>query len=461
MNLKREELKGKKVLVFGSGISGVGAVKLLASVGAQVILYDGNENLKEEEIRRKLPEDGSCQILLGELPDDIIESLDLAVMSPGVPQDIPPVERLKGKGVRIWGEVELAYQMGKGKVLAVTGTNGKTTTTALLGEIMKAYGDSVFVVGNIGNAYTAAALDTKEESFVVAEISSFQLETIEKFAPKVSAILNITEDHLNRHHTMEEYIRVKELITANQTKEDFCILNYEDPILREFADKCPATVVFFSSERRLSQGIFLEGDRILMRMGEQETEIVKTGELYLLGKHNYENVMAAAAMAWCIGVPAETIRKTAMKFKAVPHRIEFVEEIDGVAYYNDSKGTNPDAAIKGIQAMERPTLLIGGGYDKESSYEEWIRSFDGKVRFLVLIGQTREKIEKAAHECGFYNTILAENLEEAVKICADKARKGDAVLLSPACASWGQFDNYEQRGDKFKEYVRSMKKGEN
>ena len=326
---------------------------------------------------------------------------------------------------------------------------------------MKAYSDSVFVVGNIGNAYTAAALDTKEDSYVVAEISSFQLETIETFAPEVSAILNITEDHLNRHHTMEEYIRVKELITANQTKEDFCILNYEDPVLRDFAEKCPAAVVFFSSERRLSQGIFLDGDRILLRQDGQETEIVKTGELYLLGRHNYENVMAAAAMAWCAGVPVEIIRKTAMEFRAVPHRIEFVEEINGVAYYNDSKGTNPDAAIKGIQAMERPTLLIGGGYDKESSYEEWIRSFDGKVKYLVLIGQTREKIEKAAHECGFYNTILAENLEEAVKICAEKAEKGDAVLLSPACASWGQFDNYEQRGDKFKEYVRNMKKGEN
>ena len=273
--------------------------------------------------------------------------------------------------------------------------------------------------------------------------------------------MNITEDHLNRHHTMEEYIRVKELITANQTKEDFCILNYEDPVLRDFAEKCPAAVVFFSSERRLSQGIFLDGDRILLRQDGQETEIVKTGELYLLGRHNYENVMAAAAMAWCAGVPVEIIRKTAMEFRAVPHRIEFVEEINGVAYYNDSKGTNPDAAIKGIQAMERPTLLIGGGYDKESSYEEWIRSFDGKVKYLVLIGQTREKIEKAAHECGFYNTILAENLEEAVKICAEKAEKGDAVLLSPACASWGQFDNYEQRGDKFKEYVRNMKKGEN
>ena len=461
MNLQRKDLKGKKVLVFGSGISGTGAVKLLAQVGAQIILYDGNENLKEEDIRKKLPEGCSCEILLGELPDEVIESLELAVMSPGVPQDIPPVERIRAKGITIWGEVELAYQMGKGRVMAITGTNGKTTTTALLGEIMKAYSDSVFVVGNIGNAYTAAALDTKEDSYVVAEISSFQLETIETFAPEVSAILNITEDHLNRHHTMEEYIRVKELITANQTKEDFCILNYEDPVLRDFAEKCPAAVVFFSSERRLSQGIFLDGDRILLRQDGQETEIVKTGELYLLGRHNYENVMAAAAMAWCAGVPVEIIRKTAMEFRAVPHRIEFVEEINGVAYYNDSKGTNPDAAIKGIQAMERPTLLIGGGYDKESSYEEWIRSFDGKVKYLVLIGQTREKIEKAAHECGFYNTILAENLEEAVKICAEKAEKGDAVLLSPACASWGQFDNYEQRGDKFKEYVRNMKKGEN
>lgn len=461
MKLQKENLKGKNVLVFGSGISGMGAVKLLAEVEAQILLYDGNEKLKEEEVRRKLPEGCDCQIILGELPDNVIESLELAVMSPGVPQDIPPVERIRAKGITIWGEVELAYQMGKGRVLAITGTNGKTTTTALLGEIMKAYSDSVFVVGNIGNAYTGAALSTKDDSYVVAEISSFQLETIESFAPEVSAILNITEDHLNRHHTMEEYIRVKELIAVNQTKENYCILNYEDKELREFAERCPATPVFFSSERRLPQGIFLEGDRIIMKTEDEETEIVKTGDLYLLGKHNYENVMAAAAMAWYAGVPVEIIRRTVMAFKAVPHRIEFVEEIDGVAYYNDSKGTNPDAAIKGIQAMERPTLLIGGGYDKESSYEEWINAFDGKVKYLVLIGQTREKIQKAAHECGFYNTILADDLEEAVKICAQKAQKGDAVLLSPACASWGQFDNYEQRGDKFKEYVRRMMKEEN
>lgn len=215
-------------------------------------------------------------------------------------------------------------------------------------------------------------------------------------------------------------------------------------------------VVFFSSERKLEKGVYLDGTRIVLKTDAEEVELVRTEELKLLGQHNYENVMAAAAMAYCAGVPKEVIRKAASAFRAVAHRIEFVEEIHGVAYYNDSKGTNPDAAIKGIQAMNRPTFLIGGGYDKESSYEEWIQAFEGKVKELVLIGQTREKIEKAAHACGFYHTILADSLEEAVKICAEKAQKGDAVLLSPACASWGQFDNYEQRGDKFKEYVRSM-----
>ena len=456
MSLHKMELQGKKVLVFGSGISGIGAAKLLEAVGARVVLYDGNEKLKKEELQKKLPKGSACEIVLGELSGEVISTLDLAVMSPGVPLDIAPVERMQAAGVPEWGEVELAYRTGEGTVLAITGTNGKTTTTALLGEIMKAYANSVFVVGNIGNPYTEAALSMNADSYTVAEISSFQLEPTHTFAPNVSAILNITEDHLNRHHTMKEYIRVKELIAANQTKDDFCILNYEDEELRRFAEHCPATVVFFSSERKLEKGVYLDGTRIVLKTDAEEVELVRTEELKLLGQHNYENVMAAAAMAYCAGVPKEVIRKAASAFRAVAHRIEFVEEIHGVAYYNDSKGTNPDAAIKGIQAMNRPTFLIGGGYDKESSYEEWIQAFEGKVKELVLIGQTREKIEKAAHACGFYHTILADSLEEAVKICAEKAQKGDAVLLSPACASWGQFDNYEQRGDKFKEYVRSM-----
>lgn len=456
--MQKKDLTGKRVLVFGTGISGIGAAKLLENVQAEVILYDGNEKLSKEEIRNKLPKDSKCKIVLGELSKELLDDLDLAVMSPGVPLDIPAVEQIKAAGIPIWGEIELAYQMSKGTVLAITGTNGKTTTTALLGEIMKAYADSVFVVGNIGNPYTDAALSITEDSYTVAEISSFQLETIDTFAPKVSAILNITEDHLNRHHTMEEYIRVKELITKNQTKNEYCILNYEDEVLREFGEKSPAKVVFFSSERKLEKGAFLDGDAIYLKTETETLEIVKTGELKILGKHNYENVMAASAMAYYAGVPVEIIHKAVMQFRAVAHRIEFVDEIDGIAYYNDSKGTNPDAAIKGIQAMNRPTLLIGGGYDKESSYEEWIQSFDGKVKYLVLIGQTREKIQEAAHKCGFMNTILAEDLEEAVSICTQKAEKGDAVLLSPACASWGQFDNYEQRGDKFKEYVYALKK---
>ncbi len=255
---------------------------------------------------------------------------------------------------------------------------------------------------------------------------------------------------------MEEYIRVKELIVKNQKPEDVCVLNYEDPVLREFGKNIVPKTVYFSSEQDLDQGIFLDGGKIILRTEQEEILLVKTGDLKLLGRHNYENVMAASAMAYYAGVPVDSIRKSICEFTAVEHRIEYVTEKNGVAYYNDSKGTNPDAAIKGIQAMNRPTWLIGGGYDKGSSYDEWLNSFDGKVRSLVLIGQTKETIRDAAERLEVCPCILCEDLEEAVKVCAENASPGEAVLLSPACASWGQFDNYEQRGDKFKEYVRNL-----
>ena len=450
------ELQGKKVLVFGSGKSGIGASDLLAKVGAFPVIYDGNAEIDKDAVVHKTDGAYPVTVYAGELPKEVQDSLDLVVLSPGVPTDLPLVKSFYEQGLPVWGEVELAYRVGDGEVLAITGTNGKTTTTALLGKIMQDARESVFVVGNIGTPYTSKALEMKPNSVTVAEISSFQLETIDEFAPKVSAILNVTEDHLNRHHTMEEYIRVKELITENQGTEDVCVLNYEDEVLREFGKHLTPRVVYFSSGRKLDEGIYLDGNKIILKDGEKEIEVVKTEDLKLLGKHNFENVMAAVAMAYYDGVSLDSIRKSICEFTAVAHRIEYVTEKKGVVYYNDSKGTNPDAAIKGIQAMNRPTLLIGGGYDKQSGYDEWIEAFDGKVRYLVLIGQTKEKIKEAAEKHGFHDIILCEDLKEAVKVCEEKAQPGDAVLLSPACASWGQFDNYEQRGDMFKEYVRNL-----
>ena len=426
------ELQGKKVLVFGSGKSGIGASDLLAKVGASPIIYDGNADIDKEAVVHKTDGTYPVTVYAGELPGEVQDSLDLVVLSPGVPTDIPIVKSFYDQGLPVWGEVELAYRVGDGEVLAITGTNGKTTTTALLGKIMQDARESVFVVGNIGTPYTSKALEMKPNSVTVAEISSFQLETIDEFAPKVSAILNITEDHLNRHHTMEEYIRVKELITKNQGTEDVCVLNYEDEVLRKFGEHLIPRVVYFSSERKLDEGIYLDGDMIILKEGAKEIEVVNTADLKLLGKHNFENVMAAVAMAYYDGVAMDSIRKSICEFTAVAHRIEYVT------------------------AMNRPTLLIGGGYDKQSSYDEWIDAFDGKVRYLVLIGQTKEKIRETAEKHGFHDIILCEDLKEAVKVCAEKAQPGDAVLLSPACASWGQFDNYEQRGDMFKEYVRNL-----
>ena len=414
---------GKKVLVFGTGKSGIAAEELLHKKGASVVFYDGNDKLEKEEILKKLESRDSVEVVLGELPEEMLDSLDLVVLSPGVPTDLPVVLKMKEKEIPVIGEVELAYQVSRGKVLAITGTNGKTTTTSLLGEIMKAYQPEVKVVGNIGTPYTSAALDTTDDTVTVAEISSFQLETIKEFHPAASAITNITEDHLNRHHTMEEYIRVKECITENQTMDDLCVLNYEDEILRPFGEKLMAEkkvqVMYFSSLRALKDGIYYQDGEIRIAKNGETELLTRTDDLKLLGLHNFENVMVASAMALHAGVPMETVRK-------------------------------------GIQAMNRPTLLIGGGYDKQSTYEEWIQAFDGKVRFLVLIGDTKEKIAKAARSVGFNDIIMADNLKEAVQICHDKANAGDAVLLSPACASWDQFKSYEQRGELFKEYVRAL-----
>lgn len=449
----------KNYLVIGSGISGIGSVKLLEHMGENVTLYDSSETLTAEEIRAKLPADSRAVCIAGELPAEVLEATDAVVLSPGVPTDIPLVKKLREMGARIMGEIELGYQEEKGRVIAVTGTNGKTTTTTLVGEIMKAWlgEEKVFVVGNIGNAYTSECLKTGKETVTVGEISSFQLETVCDFHPAVSAILNITPDHLNRHHTMEAYVAAKENITLNQTKEDVCVLNFENEYTRAFGERCPARVVWFSSARELPEGYWLNGDKIMKSSGDSRREILDIHrDMNLVGICNVENVMAALGIADGMGVPENVVLDVIRSFHAVEHRIEFVATKQGVDYYNDSKGTNPDAAIQGIRAMNKPTILIGGGYDKQSEYDEWIESFEGKVKWLVLIGQTREKIAECARRHGFDRIRFADSFEECLKLCTQLAGEGDAVLLSPACASWGMFPNYEVRGDLFKEYVRGL-----
>lgn len=450
--------QSQKVLVAGTGISGISAAKLLLDMGGEVVLYDSNPDLDPEELKGRFEESSGISIVLGELKRTDLLGVEMCVISPGISLESPFVAILDEAKIPIWSEIQLAYQCSKGKLAAITGTNGKTTTTALTGEIMKAHYESVFVVGNIGIPYTQVALETEDDSVTVAEVSSFQLETIMDFRPDVSAILNITPDHLNRHHTMECYIDIKEGIAANQREEDVCVLNYDDKVLREFgqSEDLKPRVVFFSSREKLDEGYYLDGDKIMYRHEKKETEVVDVKELQLIGRHNHENVMAAIAISRAMGVPMDTIRRVVKEFKAVEHRIEFVLERAGVKYYNDSKGTNPDAAIQAIRAMPGPTLLIAGGYDKGSEYDEWIEAFEGKVKHLVLIGQTRDKIAECAKAHGFHEIMYAEDMSEAVRVCASYANMGDYVLLSPACASWGMFRNYEERGEVFKECVRSL-----
>ena len=450
-------LKGKKILIAGAGISGVGAARLLGEAGFDAAIYDGNEQLDTAAIKAQMPEGMNLCFELGDFQERIADQYDMLILSPGISIHKPVAETFYKQGKPVWGEIELAYYFSKGKIAAITGTNGKTTTTALTGSILKAYYDSVFVVGNIGIPFTSVALETKEESVIAAEISSFQLETTVDFKPEVSAVLNLTPDHLDRHGTMEVYGDTKLSISKKQTKDDVILLNYDDPLTREMADRTTATPVMFSRKTMLEQGVILKDHTFIIRDGEKEIPVCTTEETKLLGGHNHENILAAIGITYYMGVPVEYIRKAVMEFEAVEHRIEYVDTIDGVEYYNDSKGTNPDAAIKGIQAMVKPTILLGGGYDKKASYDEWIDSFDGKVKYLILMGATAKAIGETAIHHGFENIIYVDTFEEAMETAREKAVPGDAVLLSPACASWGMFQNYEVRGKVFKEIVRSFK----
>ncbi len=451
------DLAGKSIIIAGAGKSGIAAAGLLNNETDRLVIYDGNESLDIGEVRRQLPENFHGEIITGELPEKYIKDADILIISPGVPTDLEFIQKLRNEGVKIWGEAELGFRFSKGCLAAITGTNGKTTTTSLLGEIASTECESVFVVGNIGIPYTSMAEKTEDGSITVAEMSSFQLESVEEFHPQVSIILNITPDHLNRHHTMENYTMAKANIMLNQTENETCVLNYEDKRLRELASKSKAGVVFFSSVRELKSGCFLRDEHIIYKeKNGNETDVCSVYDMNIIGRHNYENAMAAVAAAKSLGISWDGIRKGLKNFVAVEHRIEYTVTVNGVKYYNDSKGTNPDASIQAVRAMTAPTILIGGGYDKGSEYDEWIDSFDGKIRYLLLMGQTAKKIAETCEKKGFKNYLFVKDMEEAVDFAYKNAEPGDAVLLSPCCASWGMFRNYEERGKIFKELASAL-----
>jgi len=445
----------KKVLVCGIARSGVASALLLKRLGAAVTAQDLKERGKLEPFAAEL-ESQSITLLTGTNPDAVVQDFDMLVISPGIPYDLPFLEKARGLGIPVWGEIELAYSVCAAPVIAITGTNGKTTTTSLTGEIMAAVRPGSVTVGNIGTAFTEKAMDVPADAVAVAEISSFQMETAHNFRPRVACVLNITPDHLNRHKTLECYVEMKERVFRNQCEEDFLVLNYDDERCRGMAARARSRIVYFSSKTEPSEGVFLRGENIWVRMLTYDEKLLSIRELRTPFAHIIEDMMAAAAMAICAGAGLEAIREVLRRFTGVEHRVEYVATVDGVDYYNDSKATNVDAAVKALEAIDRPVVLIGGGLDKACSFGDWIQLFPGKVKFLAVLGETAAQIMDECEAHGFHAYEKVNGLQDAVALCRAKAAPGDCVLLSPACASWDMFESYEQRGELFKDYVRNM-----
>ncbi len=450
------DFKDKVVLVVGLARSGLSAAKVLTGLGAKVIANDIKDKDQLGEVYQELDSIG-VEWALGIRPCLLYTSPSPRVISPAIAIDSPFVQKAISMGIEVISEVELAYRLCKAPIVAITGTNGKTTTTALVGEIFKAVPKQTYVVGNIGIPFVGIANQTQKSHIVVVEISSFQLEAMPTFHPRVAAVLNVTEDHLNRHKTMENYINLKASIFKNSTQSDWAILNADDPISVSIAQKTKAQVLLFSRTKKLSKGAWVEEDWLVLDVGQGKERVCKTQDIFIPGPHNLENALAASLITRVMGVSARTIADVLKVFRGVEHRIELVETIDGITFYNDSKGTNIDATIKAIDSMTAPTVLIAGGYDKGSSFEALIDACGEIVSHIVVLGQTSDKIIKAAKDKGFQNVYKVDSLEEGVKKAFSLVLPGGNVLLSPACASWDMFKDFEERGRVFKEAVKVLK----
>jgi len=453
-----QNYKDKKVLVVGMARSGVAAAKQLHKAGAKVVINDSkNADALGDAL---LPLNGlDIEYKLGCPAGECLTGIDAMVISPGIPDTASFVVKAKELGIYVTGELEMAYQLSSGEMVAITGTNGKTTTVSLLGEIFRNAGRTTHVVGNIGYPYSAAGFDSEDGDMFVCEVSSFQMETAETFHPRCGALLNITEDHLNRHGTMENYALTKMRMFQNMTAEDVAVFNADDPALAPYIPMVKARVMLFSRKTEVESGAFVRDGMIVTCIDGVETAICPAAEVYIPGPHNLENALAASCMAAACGVDAAVIAHTLRTFTGVEHRIEFVRELDGVRYINDSKGTNVDSTIKAIQTMNRPTAIILGGYDKHCDFTPMVKEMLASeyIREAVLIGVTADQIERQCRENGYTAIYRAGTLEDAVNQCRSLASDGWNVLLSPACASFDMFPDYEARGRIFKEIVNNLK----
>ncbi len=450
-------LKNKKVLLVGLAKTGISTIKHLNKLGANVIVNDIKDEEKLKDILNELSGLDNVEYILGYHPQNV-DDIDMTVVSPGVPLDLPFILKLKSKNIEIIGEVELAYRLSQNPTfIGITGTNGKTTTTSLVGEIFKKANKDTYIVGNIGNPVIDTVGVANEDSVLVTELSSFQLESIDTFKPHVSAILNFTEDHLNRHHTMKAYMEAKARIFENQDSQDFCILNYDDKDVRNLSCNVKAKKIFFSRKECLNSGIYLDKEENIVINIDKEITLLNKDELSLPGNHNLENCMAAAAIAYVCNINIDTIRDVLKTFAGVAHRQEFVRNLNGIMFVNDSKATNPDSSIKAVQSYNKPIVLIAGGMDKQSSFDEFLDAAKEHVYALVLLGETAQKIKECAQNKGFNNITVVEDMKEAVNTSYQIAKCGDVVLLSPACASWDMYKSFEVRGIDFKDNVNNLK----
>lgn len=446
-------LEGKNVLVIGLGKSGVAAAIKVSELGAKVVASDNRKDIENINDIKPYVE----KLVLGGHPLGLLENCDLIIVSPGIPNDIDIINKAREKNIPVISELELGYRLVKSPIIAITGTNGKTTTTTLVGKILKNSGKKIVMAGNIGIPLVEEVKKDKEVNYIVLEVSSFQLQNIMHFRPKISVILNITEDHLNRHKTFDNYIKSKARIFENQNKNDFIVLNADDDIVLSLANYSKGNVVFFSRKKELSEGVYVKNGVIVIKRGGAIFPVLKADELGIKGDHNLENALAAICVAVILGINPNTLAETLKVFRGVEHRLEYVTTISGVKFVNDSKGTNPDASIKAIEAIDRPLILIAGGYNKNSDFSNFIKTFKGKVKEVVLIGETAPIIEKEAKKYGFSNISVATSMHDAVFLAYKLSQPGDVVLLSPACASWDMFKSFEERGRVFKKAVHSLK----